>query len=87
MSGYPFERLGAEPPAYLRDLRGTLPAAAEVAHLRHIAVADWIARHSLDVAVEDLLARIAVVGADVATAEALTGSLPRRADVSDHGDV
>ena len=63
----------------MRDADGVLPAQVEVDHHRRMAIRDWLVRHDVeDVTVADLLARIAQVGEEVATAEAIAGTLPRR---------
>ncbi|MBB3158298.1 hypothetical protein FHS07_001994 [Microbacterium proteolyticum] len=65
-------------PKHLADASGAIAAADEIAELNRLAAAEWIWRHDLDLSVGVLLARIAEVGTDVATAEALAGRLPTR---------
>ncbi|MBB3156637.1 hypothetical protein FHS07_000321 [Microbacterium proteolyticum] len=68
----------ARRPEHLADENGAIRAADEIAELNRLAAAEWIWRHDANVTVDALLARIAEVGTDVATAEALAGRLPTR---------
>ena len=65
-------------PRHLASKNGAISAADEVAELNLLAAAEWLWRHDVDLPVDALLARIAEVGTDVATAEALAGRLPTR---------
>ncbi|MFZ8756094.1 hypothetical protein ACO03V_01580 [Microbacterium sp. HMH0099] len=65
-------------PDHVADESGAISAADEVAYLQRLAAAEWIHRHEVNVTVDALLKRIAEVGSDVATAEALARRLPTR---------